>query len=74
MIPDDMARELCAAGWEEYLPEFGFNMWRDPDRRDRICFIENAYSSMNARREWKELVQQRAQGTVTTPVVGEEEM
>lgn len=72
MTADDMARELRAAGWEPYLPESGLRMFRDPKRRDRVCFIETAYQTLSIRLAGEELAQQRARGTVTTPVVGEE--
>lgn len=63
MTPDDMARELRAAGWEEYAP----GLWRHWEERRFGGEAKHAYRTM------KELAQQRAQGTVQTPVVGTEE-
>lgn len=59
-----MARELRAAGWYERCPNgwvrpgVGVHEWYRP-----MLTTDNA---------WQELAQQRAQGTVTKPVVGEE--
>lgn len=67
MTPDDMARELRAAGWFERVG----GLWLRPRRagtwqgwHDPLLTTDEA---------WKELARTRAQGTVTTPVVGEEE-
>jgi hypothetical protein len=58
MTPDDMARELRAAGW---IPmKRGF--WCDPPRGVR----------MRAAEALRELARQRETGTVNPPVVGEE--
>lgn len=62
MTPDDMARELRTAGWERYPGTTG---WWGPLGQYR-------WSTLRAWERMKELAQQRAQGTVTTPVVGEE--
>lgn len=60
MSPDDMERELRAAGWT----------FREPDvwRRHAKCHGFGLHAA------WEELAQQRERGTVTTPVVGTEEM
>lgn len=66
MTPDDMARELRAAGWDLTA---GGNWMLLTDNSVRVIpGIERAHRAMQ-----KELAQQRAQGTVTTPVVGQEE-
>lgn len=65
MTPDDMARELRADGWEQ--DRLG-KWW--PRASGQFVSREYGLSLLGA---WEELAQQRAQGTVTTPVVGEEE-
>lgn len=65
MTADNMARELRAAGWFERYPNgwvrpgVGIHEWHRP-----ILETEDA---------WKELARGCAQGTVTKPMVGEED-
>ena len=63
MSPDDMARELRAAGWDP-CPRHPQRWTREYDPFDTCWRVEHA---------WKELAQQRERGTVQTPVVGTEE-
>lgn len=62
MTAEDMACELRAAGWEERSQS---KRWSPRDVAP--------HAPVPLEEAWKELAQQRAQGTVTTPVVGEEE-
>lgn len=65
MTPDDMARELRAAGWFERYP----NGWVRPG-----VGVHEWYRPMLTTEDaWKELAQQRERGNVQTPVVGTEE-
>lgn len=63
MTPDDMARELRAAGWYQLEGRDG---WRSTSPFCPTLPLVSAHGLM------KELAQQRERGTVTTPVVGEE--
>lgn len=64
--PDDMARELRAAGWVNHRGD----MWgHHTVRTERGCGLPTVY----AYGRMKELAQQRERGTVTTPPAGQEE-
>lgn len=63
MTPDDMAREMRAAGWEKTGPWH----WSSPGDYYQDMHLDEAHERM------RELARTRAQGTVTTPVVGQEE-